>query len=140
MPTSLAGGSTAGSSAVQRSSPDPAIINDPSLPQRCRIQRGKRASSQTKESGNPGRQSGGTIEIVATVRKDIGLDTAFGVTLVLDAHDGNCFYSEDLKLKNHRIVDVFGFEKANPAMNPSAVAHFLRLQSETYSSVTLKMR
>jgi hypothetical protein len=122
---------------VQLTSSNHPVIPDPSLPLKCRPQPGKHASNQVNNS-NEIRQTGGTIDVVATFRRGTSPGTAVGDFLAFDSLDGNCFYSEDVKFEEGRFLDMFGFEKRNPNMNASAVAHFLRLQSYAYSSVVLR--
>lgn len=104
------------------------------LPARCKVTPGQKAASDLRPSVV--RQSGGKIEVVATARRGISESSLFLQEIVLDAHDGNCFYSDHLRQHGAVAQVQLGFRPSDPRMDPHAVARFLRAQKYEFSSVT----
>ena len=101
-------------------------VTDPNLPQDC--------------AQNPSQipaQSGGVIRVTAQAvpKANFAFMTAELSAFVHDA--GNCIYSANIVKRGNRYDMVFGFVNDSGRMNPSAVAHFLRLQQFAIASVTL---
>jgi hypothetical protein len=110
-------------------------VADPALPQSCSTSPNQHYSSEVGPSGAE-RQEGGAIEVTALVipRGTFTFATAELTAIVHDA--GNCFYSANVIQKGDRSEMVFGFNGGAGPMDPSAVAHFLRLQRFAFSTVT----
>jgi hypothetical protein len=83
------------------------------------------------------RNNGGVIEVTALLVPKADFPFAVAEIGYFEAFAGNCFYSAHVAQKGSRFEMVFGFKTGSGPgpMNPSAVAHFLRLQRFAVSSV-----
>lgn len=130
--------STTSTDAAGFAAPYPSVrypLSDPTLPSVCKEIPDQHWSSEVGTS-HLQRVNGGVIEFKAlAVAK---ADAAFvdGEIGYLDAFAGNCFYSSNVVQQGTRFEMVFGFKRGAGPMDPSAVAHYLRLQRFAFSSVT----
>jgi hypothetical protein len=112
-------------------------VSDPALPPNCTETPDQPGSSQIGSS-HLQRNNGGVVEVTALVVPKATFPFAVGELGEFQALAGNCFYSAHVAQKGARFEMVFGFKDGAGPMDPSVVAHFLRLQRFALSSVTQK--
>jgi hypothetical protein len=110
-------------------------VSDPALPATCGISPDKNCSSEIGTSHEQ-RQKGGVVEVTALVIPQ-GTWTFAATELDAFVHEiGNCIYSANVIQRGSGSEMLFGFKEGAGPMDPTAVAHFLRLQQFAVSSVT----
>lgn len=110
-------------------------VSDSTLPAVCKEIPDQHWSSEVGTS-HLQRENGGVIEVKALAVPKADAAFVDGEIDYLDAFAGNCFFSSNVVQQGARFEMVFGFKSGAGPMNPSAVAHYLRLQRFAFSSVT----